>query len=134
METLKEKGLTHSLKKASGSKKRKKHSEKKGSEIKQEEDLDTEDAKKTDKSAQRPSSNSALPPPTKPASASANSIRNAATASLTAKVLEEQEARNKKRKLDSRLFSSSNQTPSQKRNGDFMNRGFTIPADAKRWN
>ncbi|KAF2500282.1 DUF602-domain-containing protein [Lophium mytilinum] len=133
METLREKGLAHSLKKGAKDKKKKKHADKAASGVKVQEDLSNEEAKKTAKPAKRPSPALDLPPPTKSNHAS-NGIRNSATASLTAKVLEEQEARNKKRKLDKTLFSSNDQTPSMKKSGDFMNRGFTIPAGAKRWN
>ncbi len=62
-------------------------------------------------------------------------IKNAATASLTAKVLEEEKEKHKRRKLGGNdnlksLFSSDNGVP--KKNGDFMTRGFSIPAGAKR--
>jgi hypothetical protein len=59
----------------------------------------------------------------------ASGIKNAATASLTAKVLEEQEERNKRRKLgmnDNLKTLFSNKTSAGKGN-DFMTRGFSIP-------
>ena len=64
-----------------------------------------------------------------------NSIRNPDTASLTTKVLAEQEDRNKKRKINTNenvkaLFSSKKGIEGN--NSDFMNRGFSIPATAKR--
>ncbi|KAI4176273.1 MAG: hypothetical protein LQ343_001011 [Gyalolechia ehrenbergii] len=66
---------------------------------------------------------------------SSKAIRNEDTASLTAKVLAEQEDRNKRRKMAPNdnlqtLFSSS--TGMDGRRADFMNRGFTIPAESKR--
>lgn len=62
-------------------------------------------------------------------------IKNEGTASLTAKVLAEQEDRNKRRKMAPNenlktLFSSSNGVAGKQ--SDFMTRGFTIPAEAKR--
>ena len=62
-------------------------------------------------------------------------IKNQETASLTAKVLAEQEERNKRRKLGANdnvksLFSSKNGM--DEKHLDFMTRGFTIPANAKR--
>lgn len=107
---LKSRGLTHSLKSASkSSKKRKKNAEAEG----EKENGEQKDRKK--------------PPPTNP------NIKNASTASLTAKVLEEQEERNKKRKmakndnLDS-LFSNRDQTKPHGKSSDFMTRGFSIQA------
>ncbi|KAJ6120352.1 hypothetical protein N7523_004632 [Penicillium sp. IBT 18751x] len=103
---LAEQGLTHSLKKAPGSKKRKKHA------------TEGEEAKK-------PTSTTA----------NGNGIKNAATASLTARVLSEEKEKNKKRKmmglsdnLDS-LFTKDNKDG---KNGDFMTRGFSIPSSARR--
>ena len=61
-------------------------------------------------------------------------IKNAATASLTAKVLEEEKEKHKRRKFGGNdnlksLFSSEN---GARKDGDFMTRGFSIPAGAKR--
>ena len=66
---------------------------------------------------------------------SESSIKNQDTASLTAKVLAEQEERNKRRKLGANdnvksLFSSKNGM--DEKHLDFMTRGFSIPANAKR--
>lgn len=99
--TLKEKGLTHSLKKAAGSKKRKKNREV------------TQSLK-----AQQV--------------APAASIKNSSTASLTARVLEEQEDRNKKRKLQKNdnldtLFSTKGKNGMAEKKNDFFTRGFSIP-------
>lgn len=119
---LKERGLTHSLKKASvGGKKRKKI-----------------DAAKIPISVEavpeRGNTSNAVQTSQTTARAS-DGIRNAGTASLTAKVLAEQNDRNKRRKTTENenlkgLFSSSN--GETKMHADFMTRGFSIPAGAKR--
>ncbi|CRG89791.1 Protein RTF2 homolog [Talaromyces islandicus] len=108
---LGEQGLTHSLKKASGSKKRKKHAT-------------AADSVSTEQ-----------PKPTSSTNGSSG-IKNAATAMLTAKVLEE-ENKKKKQKVANRngnlqsLFHNDKDNH-QLKDGDFMTRGFTIPADARR--
>jgi len=101
--------LTHSLKKAAAStKKRKKNiADVRGGS------LDVENAAKV------------------PATVKSTGIKDAATASLTASVLAEQEARNKRRKTDGNknldsLFSTKSSGPGK--NTDFMSRGFAIPA------
>lgn len=115
---LKEQGLTHSLKKASGSSKKKRKHENK------EVPADTVNTpagpkEYADTAKSKPESN----------------IKNQETASLTAKVLAEQEERNKRRKMGANdnvksLFSSKNGM--DEKHIDFMTRGFSIPADAKR--
>ena len=64
-----------------------------------------------------------------------SNIKNAETASLTAKVLAEQEERNKRRKLGANENVKSLYTK-KTGNGetlvDFMTRGFSIPANARR--
>lgn len=128
MQTLQEKGLAHSLKKVSGSGKKR---------------------KKKDEAAQA----AAVPPDgangvkeangTPQTSTSVNraaehehksGINNSSTASLTAKVMQEQD-RAKKRKLENEnvrsLFSSSDQKVSTGKSGDFMTRGFSIPNATK---
>ena len=106
MKTLKERGLTHALKKAKKGKKSADGEEKVNGGSKHN-------------SAQKPKS---------------DGIQNAATASITAKVLEEQESRNKKRKAEQsgnldRLYSRSDTNAAKKgKNNDFMSRGFSIPA------
>ncbi|KAK7524607.1 DUF602 domain protein [Phyllosticta citriasiana] len=113
--TLSASGLTHSLKKAPGGKKRKKGA----------------DAEKTfDSSRSKEKIKEAVAKPS-------DGIKNSATASLTAKVLAEQEKKNKRRKVErnenlSSLFSSKDPAKVSTRNTDFMNRGFDIPAQAKR--
>lgn len=105
MKTLKEKGLTHSLKKG---KKRK-----------------AKDAADGEKVPELIAAKKASNAPT---------IKNTATASLAAKVMDEQAK--KKRKLDNNpnlksLFSSRDQASSMKNSKDFMNRGFSLPATGK---
>lgn len=84
MEDLRAKGLTHSKKQDKSAKKNKKR------KAEDEKANGEKDGKKTDKSAQ-----------SKPAKANKAAINNPMTASLTAKVLAEQEERNKRRKLAS---------------------------------
>ena len=103
-QTLQQDSLTHSLKKLPGAKKRKK-----------------------------PDSAAA----TVGATAAVSAIRNSATASLTSKVLLERDERNKRTKLDRNanlrtLLSSTEQNNQTNKTNDFMSRGFTIPAGAKR--
>ena len=129
---LKESGLTHSLKKAPGGKKRKKGIE--GDEAKTSaanghtagELLDKFKAnlKETSKSVPQSTSGTATP--------ASSGIKNAATASLTAKVLGEQEERNKRRKVGlndnlKSLFSNAGYSAQTHKNGDFMTRGYSIP-------
>jgi hypothetical protein len=128
MKTLKEMGLTHSLKKAPGSKKRKKNGE-------------ADPAKDTDGGEKVPelvSTNVAKPPRvTNGANVPiSNGIKNSSAASITAKVLAEQEERNKRRKLANNsnvnsLFSSRDQSKPTGRSSDFMTRGFSIPGNSK---
>ena len=111
---LKAQGLTHSLKKAQGTgKKRKKTA------TVAEATVAEEPIKSSPKKSEKPESN----------------IKNADTASLTAKVLAEQEERNKRRKLGANdnvksLFSNKNGM--DEKHLDFMTRGFSIPTNAKR--
>lgn len=111
---LKSQGLTHSLKKAPGAgKKRKKTA------TVQEATVPEAPLKPTQTKSEKPESN----------------IKNADTASLTAKVLAEQEERNKRRKLganDNVKSMFSNKNGMDEKHLDFMTRGFSIPANAKR--
>ncbi|KAK3112607.1 Replication termination factor 2 [Teratosphaeriaceae sp. CCFEE 6253] len=106
VKTLGEKGLAHSLKKIAGGGKKRKKKDEVGEVVGGE-------VKQLD----------------------AASINNASTASLTAKVLDEQE-RAKKRKLGSRnvqsLFSSRDQSKPIGKSSDFMTRGFSVPTEGKR--
>ncbi|CEO58677.1 hypothetical protein PMG11_03384 [Penicillium brasilianum] len=111
---LAEQGLTHSLKKAPGSKKRKKHAESSADATK------GTTAVATSTSATK--SNGA-----------GNGIKNSATASLTARVLNEENEKKKKRKINNENIDSL--FTKDKKDGakaDFMTRGFSIPASARR--
>jgi hypothetical protein len=103
--TLQEKGLSHSLKKASGSKKRKKRDEQ-GVEA---EEKGAAAAAKASEDVK-------------------DKINNSATASLTAKVMQQQEQA-KKRKMENEnvksLFSSRDQTAAMGNSAGFMTRGFS---------
>ncbi|KAK4941361.1 hypothetical protein LTR28_008914, partial [Elasticomyces elasticus] len=109
MKTLKAKGLSHSLKKASGAGKKRKKDK-------------TEGKIDANGHASRESPK-------------ASGIKNASTAALAAKVLQEQE-QNKRRRMDNdnlkSLFTSRDQTKPSGNSNDFMTRGYTIPAGAKR--
>lgn len=141
MTTLKEKGLAHSLKKVKGEKAKSNKKRKKAdvdvttTEVRADAGEDAEvklpregtvTRSKVETSTSQPGSGTSTPKTT-------NGIKNYATASLTARVLEEQEERNKRRKMESNtninsLFTSSKTGPGGKkpRDIDFMNRGFDI--------
>lgn len=116
-------GLTHSLKKAPGSSKKRKQQTQPTKKL--------EAANKIDRVAGPglpPSKESRFETPS-------DAIRNEDTAALTAKVLAEQEDRNKRRKTAPNenlkaLFSSSSGMAGKQ--SDFMTRGFAIPPGAKR--
>lgn len=131
LKTLKERGLTHALKKAPGNKKRKKNADKEANG-----ETTTEEAatKSKDSSASDDAKKENKKDKTKPiATTASNGIKNATTASLTKRVLEEQEERNKRRKLEQNdnvksLFSKGNAKPSATNSADYMTRGFSIGA------
>ena len=133
MGVLADLGLTHALKKASGSGKKRKANGTVRQEVstKQEPIVPSEDpVKKSDTEPLR----SATPQSATSTPKVMHAIKNAATANLTAKVLEEEEARKKRRKVGENdnlksLFTKG--TTQQQRNSDFMTRGFSIPAGAK---
>lgn len=131
---LKEQGLTHSLKKAPGSKKRKKNTEAESGEKKSATNGGVAPAGLSEKSKSRLAENGSAQPHSKSGTSTpvANGIKNAATASLTAKVLDEQDERNKRRKLGQNdninsLFSSGGYSAQAQKSGDFMTRGFSLP-------
>jgi hypothetical protein len=109
VKTLQEKGLSHSLKKASGSKKRKKRDEQ-GVEAAEEKGAASAKVNKTTTEDVK------------------DKINNSATASLTAKVMQQQEQA-KKRKMENEnvksLFSSRDQTAAMGNSAGFMTRGFS---------
>jgi hypothetical protein len=135
---LKELGLSHSLKKAPGSKKRKKNAEAepvaegKGTT----KSITNGTTEGTEKLKNRLAENGASEKPSKNGSSAPTSgIKNAATASLTSKVMEEQEERNKRRKVGlndnlKSLFSNTGYSAQTHKGGDFMTRGYSIPKKA----
>lgn len=136
---LKASGLTHSLKKAPGSKKRKKHAEvEKVAEGRNTIDAtaNTDGKAISEKVKDRLAENGPSEPQSKSGTSTPSSgIKNAATASLTSKVLEEQEERNKRRKLGlndnlKSLFSNTGYSAQTHKGGDFMTRGYSIPKKA----
>lgn len=116
--SLREQGLSHSLKALGGSKKRKKTIATTGSLVSNQIKEDVMIAKNHVNRE-----------------AATCNINNGGTAALTAKVLAEQEERSKRRKMESNhnlksLFSSKNGMVEN--HVDFMTRGYSIPANAKR--
>ncbi|KAK5936832.1 Replication termination factor 2 [Knufia obscura] len=112
IEKLREQGLTHSLKKDKSAKKRK------------AKDAIVEEEKAADGKAKDQA---------KDGDAKSAGIKNSSTAGLTARVLEEQDAKKKRRLLNENeniqsLYSSGNK---KHNDADFMTRGFSIPAGAK---
>ncbi|KAL8674142.1 MAG: hypothetical protein Q9168_001479 [Polycauliona sp. 1 TL-2023] len=117
-------GLTHSLKKAQGSSKKRKQAR-----------PNTKESEATTTTPTTDSAGPNLPSKETVPETSSDAIRNEDTAALTAKVLAEQKDRNKRRKIApnenlSGLFSSSNGMAGKQ--SDFMTRGFSIPNGAKR--
>lgn len=133
MDRLAASGLTHSLKKASGlGKKRKANGAVKIEEKAEKGILKKSGVSIADKAslvtrAGTPKSGTSTPK-------GPNGIKDAATASLTAKVLEEEEAKKKRRKMlgENETLKSLFTTGQQKhKDGDFMTRGYLIPANAR---
>ena len=121
---LRDQGLTHSLKKISGLGKKRKKNETAKAEVIQELLHTSANKVASSESLSQTPSGTVVPQ---------GRIQNAATASLTAKVLAEEEAKAKRRKLGSNdnlssLFSSGK---TKHIDGDFMTRGFSIPAGAR---
>ena len=121
---MKERGLSHSLKKASGSgKKRKKHA------------VDTEADESTKPAQDKTNATSKTPKPANSNMISTNGIKNAATASITAKILAEEDGKAKRRKLErnenlNKLFAEGPRGP--QKDSDFMTRGHSVAADLRR--
>jgi hypothetical protein len=125
--TLREKGLTHALKKAPGSKKRKKGADKETNGHGAVGDLEANGKSKTKSKSSSDEDKAA----SKPAADNGTGIKNSVTASLTRKVLQEQEERNKRRKMGQNdnvksLFNSSDNKPALGNSADYMTRGFSI--------
>lgn len=134
MERLAAMGLTHSLKKASGAgKKRKANGD--GKAEGRVGGVEPDTAAKDVASVPSPAPRSSTPQSGVSTPKVSHGIKDAATANLTAKVLEEEEAKNKRRKMMGEnetlksLFSKSG-GPKQK-DGDFMTRGYSIPANSR---
>jgi Rtf2 RING-finger len=131
IESLRAQSLTHSLKKAAGSKKRKANGEAKA---------EVGGAKATDnapvkdgKPLNEPVPRSGTPQSGTSTTRTSNGIKNAATANLTARVLEEEESK-KRRRLENENISSlytKNSDSDKARNADFMTRGYSMAAKAK---
>lgn len=132
-EKLKQSGLTHSLKKAPGSKKRKKGTEtENGSDVKSTSNGEKPEAVSDKTKARIAENGNGTAQSRSGTSTPSNGIKNAATASLTAKVLNEQEERNKRRKLAQNdnlksLFSNTGYDAQKQKGGDFMTRGYSLP-------
>ena len=126
--TLKESGLTHSLKKASGGKKRKKR------DAGAEDAAETADGSKGQDRKDDPTRNS-TPVNGDATKDGPRGINNSSTASVTAKVKQDQEL-SKKRKTDSEnvrsLFSNRDQAKGMGNSADFMTRGYSVGAGGKR--
>ena len=135
IEDLKSHGLTHSLKKAPGSgKKRKKTATVKEATV-TERPVESDTEVKGEKPESDDTKDAGPKTQTTKSEKPESNIKNAETASLTAKVLAEQEERNKRRKLGANenvksLFSNKNGM--EEKHVDFMTRGFSIPANARR--
>lgn len=127
--TVQERGLSHSLKKAGGGKKRKKKDEAAEGQV-------NGHAKDAMRTSSKNGEDSHATPAVKDVAESDGShrINNASTASLTAKVLHEQEQA-KKRRLENdnvrSLFSNRDPSKPYEKNSDFMTRGFSMPSKSK---
>ncbi|KAI9833188.1 MAG: hypothetical protein M1819_003811 [Sarea resinae] len=134
---LRDQSLTHSLKKkASVNKKRKKNAASATTATETIPSPAATDVLASD-SAQTSTPQSTIP--TQVAIPSTTGIKNASTASLTAKVLREEAESSKRRKLARNenlesLFTSSSalSTSESRKNADFMSRGYSIPSGARR--
>ncbi|KIW86889.1 uncharacterized protein Z519_12510 [Cladophialophora bantiana CBS 173.52] len=133
IETLRSLGLSHSLKKAGSSKKRKANGDGKLAQVQNtlEPQAIGPDGQGRSMPANPPRSGAAQSGSSTPALP--NGIKNAATASLTARVMEEEEARKKRRRENENISSLYTKKSEEKagRDGDFMTRGFSIPANTR---
>ncbi|KAF2487795.1 Rtf2 RING-finger-domain-containing protein [Neohortaea acidophila] len=127
--TLKENGLSHSLKKAGGGGKKRKKREEDGAAVAEDEKkigATNGHLSRTSTPVNGAQTKAEIAPTT-------GGIKDAATASLAAKVIAEQ-GQAKKRKTDNENLRSlfSDKSAAAGKNVDFMTRGFSIPANAKR--
>jgi Rtf2 RING-finger len=141
VDNLSNQGLTHSLKKASSSSKKRKANKL----VKEEEKTATEALSQitdpTKSTTSRSQTSTPIPRTATPLSGTStpkptNGIKNAATANLMAKVLEEENERKKRRLVNGEnenLKSLFTKKDHKRKLGDgnFMTRGFSIPADAR---
>lgn len=123
---LAEQGLTHSLKKAPGSKKRKKNAEPTDTTSSTKDAPDPGVSKSSSDVSKR--GNTSTPVADQ---AQDTGIKNAATSSLTARVLAEQNERTKRRKMGQNeaiksLFSKKDGATEGTKRNDFMTRGFSL--------
>ncbi|KAF7589864.1 hypothetical protein BBP40_003576 [Aspergillus hancockii] len=127
VQKLAEQGLTHSLKKAPGSKKRKKGANGDATEA--------ESASGKSKSSAGEKAATSRSNPSTPTPGASNGIKNASTAMLTARILDEENEKKKRRKmmgLNENLDSLFTKDSGKTNNGDFMTRGFTLPAGSRK--
>jgi hypothetical protein len=127
VQKLAEQGLTHSLKKAPGSKKRKKGANGDSAE--------TEGAAGKSKSSSSEKAATSRSNTSTPTPGASNGIKNASTATLTARILEEENEKKKRRKmmgLNENLDSLFTKDYGKTNNADFMTRGFTLPAGSRK--
>ncbi|KAK8192733.1 Replication termination factor 2 [Zalaria obscura] len=137
---LRDRGLGHSLKKVKGDKAKEKNKEGKKRKHRDEKERENgasaavADGRGGEGDARDATPVSRTSTPVQ-AQAQMQGIKNASTATLTAKVMAEQEV-SKKRKLENEnlksLFSSRDPSKPHGKSADFMTRGFSIPASAKR--
>lgn len=135
---LRDAGLTHSLKKVPGSKKKKEKKTGEATMPRTEQEASSleprpENGRKRAAEAQGDVSGNNTPK--SGTTASSGSIKNAATASLTARIMDEQEERNKRRRLGlndnlKSLFTKVGANGQAEKRTDFMTRGFTVPKNA----
>lgn len=130
---LAEKGLTHSLKKVPGLKKRKKNANGDSAKPINSDGAPEESKPPAASQSQLHNGESSRSNTSTPTPGASNGIKNASTAMLTARVLEEENERKRRRKmmgandnLDS-LFTKDSRDGKPK-GSDFMTRGYTIPA------
>ena len=133
---LQEQGLSHSLKKAPDKPKKRKKDKTAAAAAATAAELSNNPVPTTTNTISDSASTPPPQPTNKSSQPSTNGIKNIDTASLTARVIAEQDLRNKRRKLDDNenvksLFSSGTKSgPIQ--GADFMTRGYSIPAGARR--
>ncbi|KAL2369608.1 DUF602 domain-containing protein [Blastomyces gilchristii SLH14081] len=137
VQDLNSRGLTHSLKKAPGSKKKRKKNGSSAESGATATDFDARPGVDGTTNTAKPPSAPNIRPDSRTSTPVPSGIKNAATARLTARVLEEERERNKRRKMMGdnetiRSLFTSDSTRERGKDTDFMTRGYSIPAGAKR--